>query len=199
MVVLLYTTPNSTRVPPPNPSQALRYVFQRSFCGSWRRMEGPRDGHGQLEALNPLVHKHLPCTEGPAEYFTGELAAWGNDHRQLQVSKSHSVVPGATAASKTCLAAVWETSAGSEPADTPRECQPKPKQCPFQVRLSPSNLMTWQTVFGKSPGTSRPASLQWAELWQPRFSACWDVKARVVAVGSPWSAVGAQQRRNLLR
>lgn len=97
----LQTAPTSSTS---NPPQALRYVFQRSFCGSWRRMEGHGGGREQLEALSLLVWKNLPCTEGPTKYSMGELSAWGHDHRQLQVSMSHSIIPGATAGSKTCPA-----------------------------------------------------------------------------------------------
>lgn len=91
-------------------------------------MEGHGSGHEQLEALNLLVWKNLPCTEGPTKYSMGELSAWGHGHRQLQVSMSHSVIPGATAGSKTCPAAAWGTSpAGSEPADTLCKSWSKPK------------------------------------------------------------------------
>lgn len=81
-------------------------MFQRSCCGSWHRTEGHGGVSELLEALwNPLVPKHLLCTEGHTEYSTGETDAWGNDHRQLQVSDPPGAVSGDSVASKTCLAA----------------------------------------------------------------------------------------------
>lgn len=91
-------------------------MFQRGFCGSWHRTEGHGGVPELLEALNPLVPKHVLCTEGRTEYSTGD--AWENNHRQLQVSNPASVVSGKTAASKTCLAAAWGTPAGSASANT---------------------------------------------------------------------------------
>lgn len=70
-------------------------------------------------------------------------------------------------------------------------CQPMPRLCPFPGRLSPSSLMTWQTVFEKSLVCPRQLLCSGAELWQLGFSACWDTTARVTAVGSVWPMVGA--------
>lgn len=61
----------------PNPSQVLQYVVSEEI--RWSLEQDVRAGSGceQIKALNPLVHKHLPFTEGPADTPTGQPAAWG--------------------------------------------------------------------------------------------------------------------------
>lgn len=63
--------------------------FQRSFCGSWHRTEGHEGAHEHLEALNPLVHKHLLCTEGRSDtpqerQMPGEMTT-DNSKREILV------------------------------------------------------------------------------------------------------------------
>lgn len=138
-------------------------MFQRSFCGSWHRTEGHGGVPELLEALwNPLVPKHLLRTEGHTEYSTGETDAWGNNHRQLQVSNPPSVV-SADVASKTCLAAAWgQLQAQHLPTHTHGHtpCQDCAKTLSFSRKAEPQSLMIWKMVFEESLGLSEAASLQ---------------------------------------
>lgn len=139
-------------------------MFQRGFCGSWHRTEGHGGVHEQLEALNALgtstcsALKVTPSTP-QGRQMRGEMTT-DNSKCEILVVLFLLILQPAKPAWLQCGG---HLQAQHLPTHTHRHtpCQLMPRLRPFPGSLSPSSLMTWQTVFEKSLGLSEAASLLW--------------------------------------